>query len=177
MDTNVIIKFFQQYFSRENITFLLGLFGSAGTLGTWIVSALKNRTKISLDIKFRKCGNRSVLLYCFIQNHSKLPISINQINIINKNSVFPCRPFSVKCLETGEHIGENITNKQVYFTAKFPIHISALGCASEFIEFVIPKDVSQTFSNILIVQICTNRRKAIEMKLPFPPEGSLGEWF
>lgn len=72
----------QSLFTRENITLAIALFGAFGTALNGILGFIRSRKKISIQI-IKICRlNKFIVAYIVILNHSRLPISINDISII-----------------------------------------------------------------------------------------------
>lgn len=86
MNLETIIEAFHTCVTKENIAFLLGAFGSFGTLYTLFAQ----RKNISLSIQNYNYKNKSLLMFVSFMNHSRLPISILNVSVIQDNVCYPC---------------------------------------------------------------------------------------
>lgn len=164
-------------FTKENITFILAVIGSLGTIISTVNAFIRNHKSISFKIsKLYSYGN-SILLYVIIENQSRLPISINGISLINSENLIFTPEISKKVIEitTKEH--NEITNKKEFFTIKFPVFIPELGCVGGYLYFDIPQELSQNLPTQLSFQVHTNRGVIKKMKLSYELAKSLGDMY
>jgi hypothetical protein len=85
-----------KYFTRDNITLFLSVFGGAGTLLTWFFTWLKTRKNISIRI-IKICKIKDLLvMYASIINRSGTPITIENISVFIGGNVFSCYEFPTK---------------------------------------------------------------------------------
>lgn len=159
-----------KYLTRENITLCIAIFGAVGTCLNWIIEFFRSRKNISIQIiKICKLNN-SVIAYMTFQNHSRLPISINNLNlIIDKNSYagFNGHPHSITIEKTKSN--DTLITRE-YVTISFPINLPSLSGTAGYVFFDISRKVSENLSTPLTFEVSTNRGNPIQMKL------SLEDW-
>ena len=161
MDTNAVIEFIQKYVTKENLTFLLGAFGSIGTLYT----LLAQRQKFSLSIQNYRYKNKSLLLYVTFTNHSRLPISILDISIAQNNICYPCVHIPTVVCEHTRRSGKEIVSHREEFSVQFPISLSSLAGSSGYLYFDRLPENYPDDATTLTVQVSTNRGRAKKMRL------------
>lgn len=86
MSLETIVGIIHTYITKENITFLLSVFGSLGTLYT----LLAQRKNLSLSIQSYRYNNKSLLMYVAFTNRSRLPISVLNVSILQDEVCYPC---------------------------------------------------------------------------------------
>lgn len=159
-----------KYLTRENITLCIAIFGAMGTCLGWIIGFFRSRKNISMQI-IKICElNNTVIAYMTFQNHSRLPISINNLNlIIDKNSYagFNGPPHAIT-IERTQNNGVIATKE--YMTISFPINLPSLSGTSGYVFFDISKKASENLSTPLTFEVSTNRGNPVQMKL------SLEKW-
>lgn len=155
------------YFTRENITLAIAIFGALGTIFTWISSFLRNRKRLNFKIhKLYIAGN---ILSCFIsfENKSHLPISINGISVVFDKQYYPCNNTSQLLFKSTNKSNGKITAEKSVYTTQLPVNLSALSGSSGYFSFAVSQDVLENLSTLLTVQVSTNRGLPIEKKLAF----------
>ena len=101
--------------TRSNITLALSIFGSVGTLISFIFSVFKNRKNISIEIAGRRFSDKpsSLLVYILFENKSRLPISITNISVELDSVWYPCKKNSKHCINRNFNAQRNN-----YFSAR-----------------------------------------------------------
>ena len=153
--------------TKDNITLALSIFGSIGTLLSWLFSITKNRKNIDIKIAGRRFSNNTnfLLVYMLFENRSSLPISITDISVQLDSTWYPCEKVPIVALtETSRHNGE-ITSQHEHYTLPFPIFITGLGGTSGYVYFEFPESSLPLDATHLKFLVSTNRGKAIEKKL------------
>lgn len=164
MNLETITHFVQTCVTRENITFLLGAFGSFGTFYT----LLAQRKNISLSIQSYSYKNKSLLMFVSFTNHSRLPISILNISIIQDKVCYPCVYVPTMVCEHTRRSGKEIISHREEFSVQFPISLASLAGSSGYLYFdKLPENYPDD-ATTLTVQVSTNRGKAMKMKLSVP---------
>lgn len=69
---NVLNEFFS-FFTRENITFVLSIIGSVGTVVSGMHALVSNRKKLSAIISEQNIGEDSIIVYISFINASTAP--------------------------------------------------------------------------------------------------------
>lgn len=152
-------------FTRENITFILALVGSIGTVSGWVYSFATSRKNISINVIAYSALQDKVLFYLSLANKSRLPISITALSVQIDGVYYPCKHIPQKVASTQRTVNGKIVSSYDYFSLQIPIELGSLGSTSGYILFVLPKGVCMPDSKTLNLQISSNRGKAIETKL------------
>ncbi len=152
-------------FTKENITFVLALIGSVGTIATWIRSYIINKRNVIIRPIANKSKDNKILLYLFFENRSRLPISITAISVLFDGVYYPCRYQPQKVISDQRTVGGKVVSLQDYYNITFPVQLGSLDSSSGYVLFVIPQDVQIPDSKTLTFQVSSNRGKAFEMKL------------
>lgn len=154
-----------KYLTRENITLLIAIWGAIGTSLNWIIAFFRSRKNISMQIiKICKFKN-TVIAYITFQNHSRLPISINNLNLVVNNTLytgFNVPPLTITIERTKSN---DATMAKKYVTISFPINLPSLTGISGYVLFNISKEAYENLSTPLTFQVSTNRGNPIRMKL------------
>lgn len=156
--------------TRENITLALSIFGSVGTVITWLVSFMKNRKKFSIIVNGYRFDSQGLLLYVQIINRSYLSLSISDISIKLNDQTFYTDKIPVKVLETTIRKGFEIIEQKTDYSMPFPVQLSPLGGCSGYLNFSFEKDIPQLPSNMVTAVIHSNRglpcRKKLKLENP-----------
>lgn len=164
MNLERITELILAFFTRENITFLLGVFGSLGTLYTLFAQ----RKNISLSIQNYSYKNKSLLMFVSFTNHSRLPISILNISIIQDNVCYPCVYIPTVVCEHTRRSGNEVISYREEFSIHFPISLASLAGSSGYLYFDKLPDSYPDDATTLTVEVSTNRGRATRMKLSIP---------
>lgn len=154
--------------TRENITLALAILGSLGTLFTWAYNFLQNRKNISVHIvghRYSDFDENSFLLYMSFVNNSRIPISITSISINVDGIYHSCQEIPITTFEETTRCKDKILSHHEYKSMPLPIALAGLSGTSGYVYFEFPEGKLQSDATHLIVQVSTNRGKAIEKKL------------
>lgn len=164
MNLEIITARILTFFTKENISFLLGVFGSFGTLYTLFAQ----RKNISLSIQSYSYKNKSLLMFVSFTNRSRLPISILNISVIQDNVCYPCVYIPTVVCEHTRRSGKEIISHREEFSVRFPISLASLAGSSGYLYFdKLPENYPDD-AKTLTVQVSTNRGRAKKMKLLVP---------
>lgn len=164
MSLETIVGIIHTYITKENITFLLSVFGSLGTLYT----LLAQRKSLSLSIQSYCYNNKSLLMYVAFTNRSRLPISVLNVSILQGEVCYPCVYVPTVVCEHTRRSGKEIVSHREEFSIQFPISLSSLAGSSGYLYFdKLPENYPDD-ATTLTVQVSTNRGRAMKMKLPVP---------
>lgn len=85
MDAHTSTQTVSKLLTRENITLALSIFGSIGTLITFISSYLHTRKNLKIKISRSGYGRSTpkMLISLTFENQSRLPISITSIKVFS----------------------------------------------------------------------------------------------
>lgn len=154
-------------FTRNNITLFLSIFGSVGTLASWLFTLAKNRKNLNIQIVGRRFSDdaNSLLLYAMFENKSRLPILITGISVQLDSIWYSCEKIPLTTFtETTKCKGEILSHHE-YQSLPLPIFITSLGGTSGYVYFAFPESSLPPDATHLNFLISTNRGKPIEKKL------------
>ena len=163
------------WFTRERILAIISILAFIMSLLSWIHMWLYQRRKLKISIlKYYRIFNSHYFLLSF-ENHSRIPILISRIKIIQENeNNRQCSLTSTVMIKSEIKRKNGDIERNSIHTVKFPISIGSLSGTSEFIAFEENQDNHKDLPNELIFQVCTNRGKAFQTKfllpVPSPPE-------
>lgn len=152
-------------FTKENITFVLALIGSLGTIATWLFSYISNKRNISIRPIAYNSKDNKILFYLSFENRSRLPISITALSILLDGAYYPCRYQPQRVISHQHTVGGKVVSSQDYYNLNFPVQLSPLGSNSGYVLFVIPREVLMPDSKTATFQVSSNRGNSFEMKL------------
>lgn len=153
-------------FTQDNITLALSIFGSIGTVGTWLYNYIKTRKSFTFELNGYRLNPKGLLLHVQFVNKSTLSLSINEIAIKHNDIEYPCTKIPQKVLETTHKIGKEIVDHKVEYSMEFPINLPALCGSSGYLYFSSDSENFPQLSTEVTVIIRSNRGRAVERKLP-----------
>ena len=143
-----IQKFVVSHLTKENITFLLALLGSIGTVIQAFLHSLSTRNKINFKIDDYRSVQKVFQFFIHVQNQSRSPICISSISICyDKNEIY--------C----ELIPKKIRGKDesLMCTPMFPLNLAPLQGGLYFFEFINCPKTSLVSGKTFDFVIYTNR--------------------
>ena len=149
--------------TRQNITLILSIFGSIGTLIT-LISQRKN-LKINIISSTYNQNIHQLILVITFENRSQLPISVTSVSsTINGKKISPL-PYP-NCVGNYEYKKSDIiVDRKFEYNLKLPVDIQQLCAVSGYILLdVSPKEL-QTLSTPLILQVHSTRGMAQKIEL------------
>lgn len=154
-------------FTQENVTFVLSVFGSLGTLFTFVYTYWTKRKNLKVKIvsaTYKKDRQQLILIVNF-ENRSQLPISVISANLsFSKETHKPLRyPKWV-----GHHKysdGPEVVDRKFTYNLEFPINMNSLTAASGYILFDIPEEKLQNLSTAAILRLRVTRGLALRILL------------
>lgn len=153
------------YFTKENITSILALIGSIGTIAGWVYAFITTRKNIGIRVVAYSIKGSNILLYLSFENKSRLTISITDLAIKIGEFYHPCRHVPQRVVSTQRYTGSQLVSSVDYYNIQMPIELGSLGSTSGYVLFVLPKGHRISDTNVLTFQVSSNRGRAIEMKL------------
>ena len=136
------------FFTRENITFILAVIGSLGTIFNFAYTYFSSRRRIDMQILDYSSHLNVVQFFMYIQNQSRSPICISCISLQLDDKEISCELIPKK-------IRGNDTN--LICTPSFPLNLSSLMGVQYFFEFVNCPDISLASGKTISFVIYTNR--------------------
>lgn len=164
MNIQTFIEFLSKIFNKDNITFSLALFGSAGTAYT----LFSQRRKFSISIHYYSYKNRSLIMYASFTNHSHLPVSISNVSVVHDGICYPCVYMPTKISHYTHKIGNEIVSQRETMSIHLPISLLSLAGSSGYLYFDILPDTYPTETTTVTLEVSTSRGKAKRMKLSVP---------
>lgn len=165
MDTKIFTDTIASLFTKENITLFLSIFGSIGTLGTWIYHWIKSRKNFDLEINGYLSTSKGLLLHMQLINKSSLPLSIKEIAISLNGTEYICNKIPQKVLTTSTKTNNIVKSQHEYFSMTFPINLDPLCGSSGYLYFSSDQETFPLFSNEVILIIRTNRGHEVQKTL------------
>lgn len=156
----------KELFTRDNITLALSIFGSIGTICTWLYNYIKIRKSFTIELNGYRFNPKGLLLHVQFVNKSTLSLSINEIAIKHNEIEYPCSKIPQKVLETTHKVGKEIVSHKEYYSLEFPINLPPLCGASGYLYFSSDSENFPKLSTETTVIIRSNRGRAVEKKLP-----------
>lgn len=164
MDYETLSEVVKETLTRDNITFVLALIGSIGSLYMFLMQ----RKKVRITIQKYGYVDKSLLMYLSYVNLSHLSVAITNISLVHEGILYPCAYESTLANTYTHKIGNEIVTRKDEFTIALPLNLSALAGASGYIYFQnLPDNFSGT-SEMIELKVGTNRGRAIKMKLKVP---------
>lgn len=152
-------------FTMDNITLALSIFGSVGTVLTWVVGFFKNRKRFTIEINGYFVSHLGLLLHIQFVNKSAVPLAINEIAALINGNEYICEKIPQEVLEVSKKRGSTITSHREYFSMDFPINLASLCGTSGYLYFSSEQEKFPDVSNEITLIIRTNRGLAVRRKL------------
>lgn len=162
-------KFIPTLFTQENITLFLSIFGSIGTLITFVSSYLSKRKNLKVGIVSPTYRSDLCWLLCGItfQNRSRLPIAITSICLIVNDKVMEPKSYPC-CVNSYTHrIGNDIIDRKTEYNLKLPADIQQLSALSGYVLFELSPTEIESLSTPLILLVHSTRGRV--QKIEFQP--------
>lgn len=154
--------------TRENITLALSIFGTIGTLITFISSFMTKRKNLRIKIS-DSVYNRTLKMLtfaCSFENRSQLPIAVTSVGFILDGREFPPVKYP-KCVEEyARRHGDEVVDRKFLYNLNFPVDIQQLSSASGYILLAISQEEFEKLSTPVIVQVYSTRGRVQQIKLP-----------
>lgn len=155
------------FFNRENITLILSIFGSVGTLITFLVSYITKRKNLKINVNsvvYKKTSKWLAIVISF-ENRSQLPIAITSITLFVDEFEYIAVKYPMQVGEYIHHKGKEIIDRKFDYNLKIPADISQLSALSGCILFNISQEVIQTVSTPMTLVIHSTRGSAQKIEL------------
>lgn len=162
MNIQEIVKFVSKLFTKDNITFALALFGSAGT--AW--NLFQSRRKLLIKLSYFGYNKQKCIALANMQfsNKSRLPISITDVRVKVNNIYYACKKHPVLADSSKHEWSKNVSVKDFY-SVQFPLAMLSLGGTGGYLVFDIPQGVDAPLSMPMTFLISTNRGRPFEVQL------------
>lgn len=169
-----IFQLLLPYMTVQNLTFVLALIGSIGTLSSFILAYVRSRVSINAEITSYYLGKDYLELYMVFSNASRLPVSITNVSIICDGNTYYCER-SPQVAKTTEHAKNGqVVDTVRFWTISFPVNLPSLSGSSGYLLFRFHPENAVSVSKALTFQLSTNRNaKPLEMILSVPTHPGL----
>lgn len=144
----LLISELSSLLTKENVTFVLAVIGSVGSIGELIHRFISSRKRINIKILDFNQWKHVFQMLIYIQNQSQSSICISCISIIYDDKEYPCELVPKKICGTGENL---------VCTPDFPLNLTPLFGYHYFLEFVNSPDASLTPGSMMSLLVHTNR--------------------
>lgn len=164
MNIQSLFYFINKICTRDNLTLILSVFGTLGTLCT----LFSKRRNFSISAHYYNYKNESLLMYVAFTNKSQLPITITNVSLVIDSVCYPCAYVPTKVIDYTHRIGKEIVSHKELMSIQFPISLAALAGTSGYLYFdTLPSNYPNTPSE-LTLEVSTSRGKAKRIKLSVP---------
>lgn len=162
---------FLSLFTKANITLLLSIIGTIGTVSTFVISFLNKRKRLRIsfsDIIYRN-DLKTLIVGTTFENKSQLPIAITKIFLLYNGVQHSCIPYP-RCVSTYAHkIGKDTVDRINTYNMNLPIDINQLSAKSGYFLFDIPEEDVQTLRTGAFLLVHSTRGKVMRISLPYTP--------
>lgn len=159
------MQFFQSLFTHNNITFLLAVLGSIGTLTSAIRILIQNHKRIKVTILAYHNDCNLHIFYLLLENKSNLPISINQIFLISDDC--RCRCVLLPKVKFKVNLSRNnvIAHSTEYCSESFPVNLASISSRASFVLFEPHESLQIDPSKAVTFEVHTNRGRVTKTEL------------
>ena len=158
-----ILNSFKEIITFENITFLLGLTGSAGT--AWQVIQSRRKIHLSLPYFGYSADRQLALAYIQFDNLSNSAISITDISIVINGITYPCDKLPTTVASFDRKIGGKTVSSNSLYNMSLPVCLSGYGGSSGYFVFQIPSESSPLDSTCQLFLISSSRGSSFRVEL------------
>lgn len=159
--------FLSLLFTQDNITLALSIFGSVGTVITFISSYLTKRKRLKIKINSAVHNGilQKLILNISFENHSQLPIAITSIKGKLDDSELPLVSYPYYVGHADFSDKGVVVERKFTYNLNLPLDISQLSAASGHILFEFVLADSQKISTPLTLLIYSTRGKVQKIQL------------
>lgn len=154
--------------SQGNLALQISVISFLMSLTSWIRVFFVERKNIRLSIQFFRKKNRTAYMYLMIENKSRLPIAVSNIEMVQGNKKIGCVQISKEVITNIKKAGGKIIGISPVYSTQLPVQMSGLSAVSCIVLFEdIPLEIPPT-STHLNFEVSTNRGKKVKKKLQLP---------
>lgn len=167
MNIQTFIDSFCNLLTFENITFVLSVFGSVGTLITFIAAFKSNRKNLKMivsNLAYIK-DVKTLSITITFENRSRPPISITSARLfISDDEILPEKyPRLVDRYAYREN--DEIVARKFLYNINFPVCVQQLGASSGSLLFDVSPEVIQNSSTPLFLKVRSTRGREDKTQL------------
>lgn len=158
MIPTIICSSLISFFTKENITFVLAVIGSVGTIISWFFYWATTRRHVEVEIfDYSSHWGRIAQLFIHFQNQSRSPICIVSVSLLFNGKEVCCELVPKKIRLEGDELLK---------TPMFPLNLLGKQGSLCFLEFVGFEHIELVPGSNLVLLINTNRgqiRKSVTL--------------
>ena len=158
-----ILKSAKEIITFENVSFMLGLIGSAGT--AW--QLFQSRRNLHLSLPYFGYSQEKQLALAYIQfdNLSNSAISITDVSIVINGITYPCNKLPTIVASSNRKIGGKTVSSSSLYNMSLPVCLSGYGGSSGYFVFQIPLESAPSDSTHQRFLISTSRGSSFRVEL------------
>ncbi len=167
MNLETVFELLKKCLTRDNLTFILAILGSAGAFYNWLTNYLNSRKSLQIQIE-RICKfESSIVAYITILNRSSASISISGVSLKVDGKLYPGYHVPLRTIRIKHYEDGNAIADREIITMAFPANLGGLSGVSGYLMFDIPPALSEKLEAPLIFLISSNRGRPLQMSLSF----------
>lgn len=146
------------FFTKENITFILAVIGSVGSICEFFYHFIASRKHLDFEILDFRTTYSPLQLFIYTQNRSQTSITVSCVSILHEGHEYYCEMIPKKIRSVAE---------SCIYTPEFPLNLAPLMGYQYFLEFVGFPEKSLAPCSTIVVLIYTNRgvvRKSLTLQ-------------
>lgn len=163
MDQITFLHSVKTVFTFENISFALGLIGTAGT--AWQILKSRRKLRVRLPYLGYNSEKESALAYIQFDNLSNSAISITDVSIVINGITYPCDKLPTTVAYFDRRIGQKTVSSNSLYNMPLPACLSGYGGSSGYFVFQIPSESVPPDSTHRMFLISTNRGPSFRVEL------------
>ena len=154
----------QTFLTKDNIVFAMSVIGFLSACITGIKAYFNSRQQIELSVSEYLIEGANVNLYMQFLNHSSAPVSITALYLLYDDKKTLCRT-TPQLITFDKVSSQGHTLLVPFHSINFPINIPSHGATSGYVLFVNDGFHLPPSSKFLSLEVATNRRKSLQMRL------------
>lgn len=158
-----ILKSAKGIITFENVSFILGLIGSAGT--AWQLFQSRRNLHLSLPYFGYSPEKQLALAYIQFDNLSNSVISITDVSIVINGITYPCNKLPTIVASSDRKIGGKTVSSDSLYNMSLPVCLSGYGGSSGYFVFQIPLESVPPDSTRRTFLISTSRGSSFRVEL------------
>ena len=151
--------------TKDNVTFVLALFGALGNVIAFLHSRFNARQKFDVETIHFHAGEKGILCYLMILNRSTNQLTITDLSVEINGIHYPAIKIPKVVQQCIKRSGKEITDVQNDYSLAFPIVLTGKFATSGYFYFPFPQETSVPSSNTFSLKVCTSKGKAVQKKL------------
>lgn len=162
------MKDFIASISAGQITFWIAVVSFAMSLASWVKDWLTQRKRLKARIVFMNALEHTVHMYLMLENKSRLPIAVTNIELILNENRTPCVPLPTLFFRQSKRSGDKVIEQRSEFSTALPIQLPGLGALTALVRFEKLEQTLPPDATHLTLLISTNRGRKARKTLALP---------